>query len=273
MQTIEIPLGSTIQRFSIFVIFLTTLLSSSPVYSQQRSITYIANEGVLIEKGDQKVLIDALFDEFYEAYLSPTEATREMMISGEIPYDQVNAVLTTHIHRDHFEPTIAGDFLKEHLESKFLSTAQAGNSLKEYEHYEQLANRIITHEKGTFTLTDEVNGIKVYSFFTEHSPGIENMGFVFEIGGSSILHLGDSNIDLERFKQLNLKQYNIDVALVPYWYMSDEVGQKIINEEIKAEQLVGIHFPKAPSSMVLKTIEVNYPEATVFKTPGERVGF
>lgn len=274
MQTIEITLGSTIQRFSKIALCLTTLLLPAPTLAQSGNITYIANEGVLIESGDKKVLIDALFNEFYENYVSPAESTRKAMVNGVAPYNDIDAVLTTHIHRDHFEANITGDFLKAHGESIFLSTSQAKAALEEaHDDYNSFGSRVIAHGEGLYTLTDEVNGITVHSFFIDHSPGIENMGFVLEINDSRILHLGDSNLDMERFKQLNLKQYNINTALIPYWYMSDETGQQIINEQIGAEVLVGIHFPKAPSRMALESIQKAYPYATVFRTQGEKVEF
>lgn len=243
--------------------------------AQDLKITYIANEGVLIENKSEKVLIDALFDDFYKDYVSPSEATVEQMMNSENPFDEVSLVLTTHIHRDHFEANLTGDFLKSHQESRLLSSAQIKKELEtKYVDYAQIENRIEGRTRGVQTLTDDINGVTVYSFFMYHAGGertrsIENMGFIVEMGSKKILHLGDSDMNPDRFKEVNLTQYNIDVALVPYWYMSSDEGIEIINDHIKPKQLVGIHYPKAPSRTALDEIKKNYPKAIVFQKPGQ----
>ncbi len=248
------------------------LLSFAAVLNaQELKITYIANEGVLLEAEGKKVLIDALFDDFYEDYLSPEANTIDKMMKSESPFTKVDLVLTTHIHRDHFEVTTTGDFLKNHKESVLLSSNQIKNELtSKYVDFKNIEGRVKSHERGVVTLQDEINGIKVNSFFIYHAGGertrnIENMGFVVEIGGKRVLHLGDSDMDISRFESLKLAQYNIDIALVPYWYMTSDDGKIILDNELKAKQLIGIHYPKAPSRSALGEIEKQYPKAIVFR--------
>lgn len=247
------------------------------VNAQGLKVTYIANEGVLLENNAQKVIIDALFDEVYKAYFSPSEATIGQMMASESPFNDVNLVLTTHIHGDHFEANLMGDFLKNHQESRLLSSAQIRNELEaKYVDFDQIEERIKGHTRGIKILKDEVNGVTVHSFFMYHSGGertksIENMGFIVEIGGKNILHLGDSDMNPDRFKEVNLAQYNIDVALVPYWYMSSDAGIEIINAYIKPKELIGIHYPKAPSRTALDEIKKNYPKAMVFQKPEQTI--
>lgn len=245
------------------------LVLTISVSAQDLKITYIANEGVLLENGEQKVLIDALFDDFYEAYLSPSEALMSDMQSSKSPFDNVALALTTHVHRDHFEAKTAGDFIKAHQESQFLSTAEVVTELKSKYDIKSFEARISGKQKTTAKMTDTINGIRLHSFFIKHagtrSAAIENLGFIIEIGGKKVLHLGDSDMDIERYSALNLAQYQVDVALVPYWYMSSDEGMEIIDNHIKAKNLIGIHYPKAPSPAALNQIKENYPEAKVFQ--------
>lgn len=237
--------------------------------AQGLKVTYIANEGVLLENGGQKVLIDALFDDFYEPYLSPSEAVMANMQASTKPFDNVVLTLTTHVHRDHFEAKTAGDFIKAHQETQFLSTEEVVTELKSKYDTNPFNNRINGKSKTIEKMSDTMNGITVHSFFINHagsrSSAIENLGFVIEIGGKKVLHLGDSDMDIERYSALNLSQYEIDVVLVPYWYMSSDNGREILDNHIKAKNLVGIHFPKAPSAAALEAIKENYPKATVFQ--------
>ena len=251
----------------ILLFFLTTQV----VIGQGLKVTYLANEGVLIESGSKAILIDALFDDYYEDYLSPSKELINQMNSKQAPFQNVDLVAATHIHRDHFEAKLTGSFLNSHKESKFLSSNQVRNDLKEkYEGYGKIEAQVIAHNRDVMTVRERVNGILIHSFFINHSGGeqtqnIENMGFVIELGGKKILHLGDAEMDIERFKAVNLSQYDIDVALVPYWYMADENGRQILNDQIRSKALIGIHFPKVGSPMVLEEIGKFYPKARVFK--------
>lgn len=240
--------------------------------AQELKITYISNEGVLIQSGDQKVIIDALFDKYYEDYLHPTEDMLENMINGQAPYNDIDLLLSTHIHRDHFAPTVTGRFLKGHPETRLLSSAQLAKSVKDdYAEGSAVAGQIEGIIRDTEIHEREVNGIKVKAFFIYHAGGsrtrsIENMGFLVEVGGKRILHLGDADMNPDRFAELDLKSMDIDIAMVPYWYMADETGIQIINDSIRPKQLLGIHFPKAGSPMALKEIANAFPEAYVLKT-------
>lgn len=253
--------------------FLLSLLSIAAVsvYGRQATITYIANEGVLIESAGKKVIIDALFDKYYDDYLHPDEALLEKMISGEAPYNDVDLLLSTHIHRDHFAPTMTGRFLKGHPETKLISSAQLAKSVTDdYAEGGTLGKQMEGIVRDTQMHKREVNGIKVTVFFIYHAGGsrtrsIENMGYLVDINGTKILHLGDSDMNPDRFKALNLKAMDVDIAMVPYWYLADETGVSIVNEYIQPKNLVGIHFPKAGSTMALEEIAKNFPEARVFQ--------
>ena len=241
------------------------------IQSQSLKITYIANEGVLIEGANQKVMIDALFDNFHEAYLNPDESTMKNMIDGTSPFNNVGVLLSTHVHRDHFEVAVTGKFLTAHPETQYFSSEQIQNELeKEYESFASIKGRVQGFVRDEKMHDSNSDGVKVKSFFVYHAGGertkeIENMGFIIEVGGKRILHLGDSDMLLERYKALNLAQYDIDVALVPYWFMTSDAGQDIIENYIKPKNLIGIHFPKAGSPLALGETKRRFPKSKVFQ--------
>ena len=258
-------------------IFLLSASIASP--AQNLEVTYIGNEGVLLSTGNQKVMIDALFDNYYKDYLNPDEVTLNKMINGTTPFNDIDVLLSTHIHRDHFEVSLTGRFLTAHPETQFLSSGQIKIELeKEYEKFVSIQGRIEGFIRDEKMHDSNSDGVSVKSFFVYHAGGnrtksIENMGFIVEIGGKRILHLGDSDTLTERYKALNLAQYDIDVALVPYWFMMSVEGQDIINNHIKAKNLIGIHFPKAGSPLALKEIKNKYPQAKVFRKQFEVATF
>lgn len=260
----------------ILLIFSCFLSLSS--IGQELEITYIANEGVLLEKGAKKVLIDAIFDGYFDDYLHPSDRLREDMTEGISPYNDVDVVLVTHRHRDHFETQATGKFLKAHEESTLLSNYQVADSLKlDYDDFRLISSRVIGHDRTLLTIEKEINDIKIISFFIEHAggrrdPPAENLCYIIDFDGQSVLHLGDADMDFERFEQLNLSQYEIDIALIPYWYMSDRTGREILSR-IEAINLVGIHFPRAPSPMAYQEIKKNYPNGFIFREQFEKLKF
>ena len=224
-------------------------------------------------------MIDALFDNYYKDYLSPDESTIKNMMDGKAPFDNLQVLLSTHVHRDHYEAQITGKFLINHDESKLLSTKQIHDDLKEnYSSFKTIEKQIITHERNVYTVREVVNGIPVMTFFIHHTGGegtksIENMGFIITLNGKHILHLGDSDMDINRFKSLDLKQYNIDIALVPYWYLADDKGAQILSEWIRPENIIGIHFPIVGSPLLLEEIAMSQPESKVFQKSMETISF
>jgi len=258
-----------------FLLYCSLLCFVSLVQSQELRITYIGNEGVLIEGSGQKVMIDALFDNYYKPYLSPDASTIKNMMDGVAPFNNLNVLLSTHIHRDHFEVALTGQFLTAHPETQYFSSEQIKNELeKEYDKYQSIKTRVQGYVRDQISHESESGGVKLKSFFVYHSGGernqsIQNMGFIADLGGIKVLHLGDSDSLKERYKSLNLVQYDIDVALVPYWFLTSDQGQEIINDFIKPKQLIGIHFPKAGSPLALKEIKQRFPNAQVFQNASE----
>ena len=80
-------------------------------------ITYIANEGVLIAAGDGQVLIDGLHRPYYPMYAVLPPAQRDLIETARPPFDEIDVILVSHVHRDHFhaETPIFLDVLRRFL--------------------------------------------------------------------------------------------------------------------------------------------------------------
>jgi len=65
------------------------------------TITYLQNDGVLISDGTYNVLIDAIFNPLTGwINLDPVENSK--LTNAQAPYDDVDLVLITHNHGDHY---------------------------------------------------------------------------------------------------------------------------------------------------------------------------
>ena len=75
-------------------------------------VTLAANAGVLLRVRNTSILIDALFADTSGCGLSPE--TRERLMSDLPPFDEVDYVLFTHLHEDHFSEDMTRTFLRRH---------------------------------------------------------------------------------------------------------------------------------------------------------------
>lgn len=259
-------------------ILLNYLLLFSIQLPAQHSIQYIANEGILVESNGQRLLIDALFDDYYEDYLAPSSQAVEAMTEKVTPYESIDLYLSTHVHRDHFYSEMVVDFMLSHDETSFISTQQATDSMRlQPAKYSQVEARIKGWDKEAGWKEVVKNGISVQSAYVRHGGrrnyGIDNLIFLIELNRKKILHLGDAEMDTTHFGELGLEHQAIDVALIPYWFLAYSPGVEIVKNHIKPQMVIAIHYPKVGDPKSLKLLKQNFPEVIVFSTAGQEVTF
>ena len=93
----------------LILLMCLTIFGHSIVKAHQASVTYVANEAVLITNGDKKVLFDPFFHQTFGTYQSVPEQTKQAIFSGTPPFDKLTAIFISHAHGDHFA---ADDVLK-----------------------------------------------------------------------------------------------------------------------------------------------------------------
>lgn len=242
-------------------------------------ITYLANEGFLIAAGERKVLIDALFPGI-DGYPRLDGQLRIDLEAGKPPFDGIDLVLATHHHDDHFGATEAARFLAAHP-AVFLSTRQAVERLRAVGGND-LPDTVFPSSGEAASVG--AAGIRVETLDLHHGryrkPPVENLGFLVEIDGFKILHIGDTEATLEDLRPLGLAELGIDVALLPVWYLTERQWQGVVAEEIQPARIVAMHLaePGAPASWFgsaggfeerVKRIEVAWPDAWIPTTPLE----
>jgi L-ascorbate metabolism protein UlaG (beta-lactamase superfamily) len=95
---------------------------------------------------------------------------------------------------------------------------------------------------------------------------IQNLGHVIKLGGKKILHIGDADTSLENFEKLNLDEEQIDIALLPFWFLVGSEGQTVVREHIKPRQIIAVHISPAESDKVAAQIKQAFPGAVAFTT-------
>lgn len=239
-------------------------------------VTYIANEGMLISSGEKRVLIDSLYREGVSGYELVPKVELEKLETAQPPFDKVNLILVSHPHRDHFDPRSAGRHLENNSQAVLASSQQIVEALeKEFANYQKVKSRIRqVMPEGSEVIRLSFDGIDVAFFRLRHgyerNYGVHNLGHIIKIGGKKLLHIGDAETAIENFAKFNLKNEEIDIALMPFWYLLDETGRTIVDEHIKPKHIVALHIPPRDSEKSAQRIKEFYPDAMVCAQPMEK---
>ena len=242
-------------------------------------ITYIANEGVLISSGDKQVLIDGLHREYERDYAFLPTPQREKIETAKAPFDQIDLILVSHRHLDHFHPESVGLHLQHNSNAQLVSSQQVVDEVeKNFKNYQAVKARV----KAVTPAWKErkalaVAGIDFEILSLRHGTGrhatIQNLGHVITLGGKKLLHVGDADTGVENFEKFNLDEEGIDIAFIPIWFLLGSEGQTIVREHIKPKQIIAVHISPSDSDGVSEQINKLFPGALAFTTLLEKRSF
>ncbi|MCP5112912.1 MAG: MBL fold metallo-hydrolase [bacterium] len=268
------------------------LLSSfSPAGETPVQVTYIANAGFLIEAGESKVLVDALFNDQSIQYAHvPSDETLEKMAAAEPPFDNVDLILVTHRHRDHFEAGLVADFLASSPETILVAPPQAVESLEDVEGLGARVRSIHPDLHGFETVTEAGIQVKAYrlnhSAYMETDPvtgeerdrheGVQNLVYVVELAGRRILHTGDAvfSQSLEMFENDLFHKVDLDLVFVEFFDWSEETA-RVFKDWMTPDHIVFMHLPREQNQInaIEARLQARFPQAVLFLEPMEVRGF
>jgi L-ascorbate metabolism protein UlaG (beta-lactamase superfamily) len=189
------------------------------------------------------VLVDALFGAGVSGYAAPSAGLRARLAAGAPPFGGAAFALATHDHADHFDPAVVASFLRASPDSRFVSTPQAMAQLRGV----SPAADVVSRAEGQLPAerrreTREHRGIKVQLLNVHHGRQrpIDNLGFLLELPGYRVLHIGDSEATASDLRALGLAADRVDVFFVPYWYFMDADGRQAVRET-SARHIVIMH--------------------------------
>ena len=262
--------------------------ASSPAAADELRIVYLGNEGFLLRSGETVVLVDALFGEGIDGYGTVPAAERSRLEQGAAPYDEIDLVLASHFHRDHFNAAAVARFLANNPDAAFLSTEQAvrdlGREMGTGSTSPQPIQGVWPREGEKLEL--EFDGVGLTVFNLHHGrdrPAVQNLGLLVEICGLRILHIGDTEANVADMRAAGLQGLKPDVALLPSWYLRPGRWSEPVREVIEPKRIVAMHLPtgRAPKSFfyggstdldsLVALIRDSHPDASVPLTSGDSI--
>ena len=239
--------------------------------NEQMEIYYIGNEGFLISYGSKKVLIDAIHK--HPWYLFTPENVLNKMMDSQPPFENIDLLLVTHSHGDHFDPHLTAQFLSHNPSTILLSDPRVIERLKRVmkEDFRKISKRVKNIDLGfgeAAALT--AHGIHLKALWLSHGyPDYLNLGFIINFNGITLFHPGDMHTELskEYLKALHIENEGIDIVFrapvldSPLW--KDNKPQYYIAMHIRPEQM------ESSSKEILK----ENPDAIIFTETMEKKVF
>lgn len=211
------------------------------------TLTPVANAGVLLSSGGTKVLIDALFDQPDPAYRAPAPEVLDNMLKGASPYRDVDLVLVTHNHPDHFDARLAVRYLEAREGPLLVAPADAVAEMrKQAADWARIVSRVVSLDlKVGEKAEQEIGAVRLTAFRTLHgnqeSP--MNIMYLFDLGGWRVFHEGDSPGVPEEYVAFGLGGARVDLALVHFWFPLDPDCARFLQEVLRAGHIALTHLP------------------------------
>ena len=262
-------------RRLVFLVCLT-IFGQSIVMAHQASVTYVANEAVLITNGDKKVLFDPFFHQAFGTYQLVPEDTKQAIFNGIPPFDNLTAIVISHAHGDHFAADEVLKYLQRYPNTQLIAPDQAIIELSALTGATQILPQV-TSVKLAFNQTPktlEVAGLVIDAVRIPHAgwPGranIENLVFRVTLKTQNtsvtVMHMGDADPDDDHYLpyKSHWDKRLSDTALPPYWFYSSAEGRDILTDILNVKKSIGIHVPiNIPSQLKLSGYDY-------FSKPGE----
>lgn len=260
--------------------FIFTFLLCSFVWSagaSERIAHYLANEGVMVQRADIKIVFDPLFDNDYGQYETLPPPLRLALLAGEAPYDDLTAAFISHSHEDHFSPMDMILLMDRHPNMRLFAPKQALEDLTSHETFDQrLLDQIVAIEPSSEIQAFQMPGLAIEAVSIPHSgwpnrmTEIHNLIYRVTLTDTTIIHLGDADPKVEHFLKSaeHWRGKSLHMAFPPYWFLYSDTGRQVLAQQLKPGQVVGIHVPKAvPDREKDRPIEYQGPD--LFTVPGE----
>ena len=253
-------------------------ISLDSLDSKALKLAYTGNMGVCIELGNKTVIIDGLHQYYNKAYVYPPEDMVNQLITGHFKdFSPIEFCLYTHLHGDHFSGKYAKRFLEHNSSGVVIGSSQLKKDVvKTNSSTDSLVNRFyaVPYDKQPHTF--EKSGIKITAIRCDHTNPqrhnqTENIAYVVNLDNYSILHVGDTDWRLTRepFKTLDIKNKNIDLAVLPYWLLLDDNDISMVNELIAPKHIIATHIPPDFSKTDQKKLRERFTNITLLMELGE----
>jgi L-ascorbate metabolism protein UlaG (beta-lactamase superfamily) len=204
-------------------------------------ISQIANAGILIEGAGRKIIIDGIHFRKVHDWSTVGEEMMAQMIYGDGKYKDIDYILFTHQHDDHFDKEKTLEYIRNNEVKKLMIPDFSDDELAG-------KNQLLVLNKEFFDVgTFEDEELTIKYFRTKHLQdrkyGIEHYSFIISISGTNILFTGDGDFCKSELTE-PLKGQKIDVIIAPYIILNPTPGRVLVRK-LDPSLLILNHLPNS----------------------------
>ena len=243
---------------------LLLFLGNCPLLAQI-SLTYTGNMGVLLESENHFILVDGLHEFYRPSYLNPSAQLVEDLTTAGGNYPIPEIALVTHYHRDHYSAKLHNKLSG----TLVIGPAQVTDSLS---HRDQQTIRTVPYTEYEIHhyMIEEVS---IKAFRMDHvnrarHHKVQNVAYLMDLGGYSILHVGDTDWYEEIFENLELAT-SVDIAILPVWMLLQDQSQVMVRGYLNPQYLVVTHIDPHSAQETIKEVRKKFPESLILTQMGE----
>jgi len=237
---------------ALFVAY-TVLIGAAHAHDHAAA-TYLGNEGVMVSRGETKILFDAFYANSYGQYALVPDNIVKAMMEGAPPYDGVDAIFVSHVHGDHFTAAPAIAYMRANETVRLYGTQQVYDAIAEagVKEDDPLMARVLGYDLDPEdnAIAFDIDGLKVDVVAIPHAgnrPTIQNFAWRVTLDDdTTVMHLGDAGPVVSNFSR-HMEHFSArktHTAFPPYWFLGDTNGETILRDIIEADQVIGVHVPK-----------------------------
>ena len=237
------------------------------------AVRYVANAGVLVQAEGASFLIDAPIRDGLVPYATSPIDERAHLEQATGPYANVDAILITHFHDDHFNADAVAAHLASNAKAVLLSSPEVVERVRlAYPGLPSARLRALLPERGQSVATT-IAGVVVRVLGMRHNPSRrypeQHIGFlVGEV--APVLHVGDADPRPDNFGSLRGAP-KADLALLPFWYLSEDTTRAMVRDVIAPRRMAAMHVPPRDAASVTAALQNAHVPAVVLGVPGTAV--
>ena len=214
--------------------------------TKSNKLIYVSNAGVLLQMNDKKILIDGLCNSDIAMYKGTPQQIYQQVIQSVPPFDNINLMLITHHHSDHFDVDLTCDFLRNSQNTVVVSTSKVISEIRKV-----LSDfndeQLIALNPSVHSIQEVIaNGIDIevisMTHFGNEFSSVDNFAYLIR-DRFSVLHVGDAAAIYENYQGLDLTKKEIDLLIAPFTYISLHSARQIIREYINPQKIAIVHLP------------------------------
>jgi len=218
--------------------------------SESSKLSYVANAGVLQKRPTTKILIGGLGSPEVSSYKATPASSYQQMIEGLPPFNDLDLMLITHHHSDHFDVDRTCELLRHNPQISVVSSNEVISRLQDRlfnpSDYNLIALSPLLHGSQKVI----VQGLNIEAISLTHDGkefgAVTNYAYLIQ-DELNILHLGDAAAIPENFRGLNLREKEIDLLIASFPYIGLPSARKLVQEYINPQKIVIVHLPKQES--------------------------